>query len=93
MNNISQFPQGPGSFDIVVFLIDQVEPGLLYKHLCHSVSQQFILCVNIFKAPSLPNRKTYGVKILREGSPSPACHIFFVMCHIILPLHNPVINL
>ena len=35
---------------------------------------------NIFKAPSLQNRKDYGPEILRQCSPLPVCHMSQVRC-------------
>ena len=42
------------------------------------------ICVDIFRTPSLPNRKSYGAEILREGSPPPLVmsHMSHVMCHV-----------
>ena len=43
-----------------------LNPGLIYS---------VILCGNIFKAPSLPSRKSQGAEVLREGSPPPTCPV------------------
>ena len=50
--------------------------------LTQLVSQSVILCENIFKTPLIPNRESYGAEILREGSPSPTCHVSCVTCHM-----------
>ena len=40
------------------------------------------LFLQIFRTPSLPNRKSKGADILREGAPPPTCHVSHVTCHV-----------
>ena len=57
--------------------------------LINSLNQSVILFLNIFKTPSLPNRKSKGPDILRECSPPPISHnvkfqVSRVTCNFIL---------
>ena len=58
---------------------DVIQTPLL---LIKSVSQQIILCENIFKTSSLRNSKSWGADILIEGSPPTTCHVSCVTCHL-----------
>ena len=95
---LSLFPkavilQGTCQDDYIYVYIYQipVQPGLIYKHLCHlliihSMIQSLILCGNIFISLSFPNRKSQGAEILRKYSPPPcitshmSCVRFQVSC-------------
>ena len=49
----------------------------------HKVCQSVILCKNIFKTPSLQNRKSSRAEILGECSPSQTCNMSFAICHVL----------
>ena len=51
---------------------------LLTDLLIHESS----FCSNIFKAMSIPNRKSQGVDIFRESSSLTMCHMSHVTCHM-----------
>ena len=58
----------------------------LFHILSHSfyilLITSVIFCENIFRTPSLPNRKSWGADIFREGSPPTTCHSLLVKCHM-----------
>ena len=43
-----------------------------------------MVCGNIFKTLSIPNRKSQGAEILRQCSSHTMCHVSCVMCHLSL---------
>ena len=58
----------------------QVQPGLVYKHLCHSIIQSLTICEIIFRTPVLPNLKSQAAKFFKEGSSFHNCHMACTMC-------------
>ena len=66
-----------------VFVTPLVQPGLFYKHLCHSlsqsVSQSVIVLFQILRTPSIPNLKIQDAEMMIMFT-SP--HLSCVMCHM-----------
>ena len=66
----------------MLLLTDPVQPGLFYKQLCHSLINQVILSLRVFKTISLQNLKSLGAQILREYSSPTLCHMSGVRCQV-----------
>ena len=71
-------PNGHG-YDIIINRPGVTGPILQIPPL---LINRVILCEYIFLTPSLPNHKSQGADVLREGSPPPTCHVSHVTCHL-----------